>query len=576
MFSAAHENLQLGKSGRVLLMGEDNCAFLATVRSLGRYGLEVHVAWCPLDAPALKSRYVKQVHNIPPYREGADDWVKAFKAVLCREQFDLVLPITDATILPFQAHREEFEHLARFCLLPNDTYRICSDKSETYKFAKQLGVPLPRQRLVRNADEAIKCVEELGYPLVLKPIRSVEFNNAAARQAVRKTRDKDALRKLATEMTIKHPVLAQENFIGIGTGVEVLSRDGEVLTAFQHERVHEPMNGGGGSLRKSVPLHDGMYAATCQIMKSLHYTGVAMVEFKHNRATGEWLLIEINARFWGSLPLSIAAGLDFPLYLYSMLVEDRTHFPRSYRREIFCRNWTKDMQWFLTNVRADKTDATLQSRPLWSVVLELKNIALLRETNDTLALDDPRPACADVHQFLCEKIFRVIKLFKAYRKLKSKQLISLYRSAATILVLCGGNICRSPFAAALLNKSTPRKNISSAGMHLKDGRKAPSVAVQVAGDFGIDLTSHSSRTAAPQQLKSADLIIVFDRKNWLAIRAVCPDAMSRVAYLGAADPSEPLEISDPFGGTADDFRHCYSRIEALMRRLLKSGVCYEG
>jgi protein-tyrosine-phosphatase/predicted ATP-grasp superfamily ATP-dependent carboligase len=576
MYSGAPDNPQPRKSGRVLLMGEDSCAFLATIRSLGRYGLEVHVAWCPPDAPALKSRYIKRVHNLLPYREGTDDWINVIQTILGREQFDLVLPITDATILPFQLHREKFEPLAQVCLLPNDTYRICSDKSETYKFVMQMGIALPKQRLVRNADEAIKCTEEFGYPLVLKPIRSAESYNGAVRQAVRKARNEDELRNLATQMTSKQAILVQENFIGVGTGVEVLCRDGEVLTAFQHERIHEPMNGGGSSLRKSVPLHDGMYAATCRLMKSLRYTGVAMAEFKRNRATGEWLFIEINPRFWGSLPLSIVAGLDFPRYLYAMSVEGRTDFPRTYRTDVFCRNWTKDMQWFLANMRADKKDLTLQSRPLWSVLLELKNVALLREANDTLTLDDPRPAWTDLWQFFSEKAFRALKLCKAYRKIKHKQLVSLYRSARTVIVVCHGNICRSPFAAALLNRITSSKVVVSAGMYAASNRKSPCVAVQAAADFGVDLTDHSSRTVTNQQLRSGDLIIVFDRKNWLAVRAVCPQAMPRVAYLGAADPSKPLEISDPVGGTADDFQHCYSRIEDLSRRLVKSGAFREG
>ena len=58
-----------------------------------------------------------------------------------------------------------------------------------------------------------------------------------------------------------------------------------------------------------------------------------MAEFKVNPRTGGWVLIEINGRFWGSLPLTIAAGADFPRYLYEL--RSRTHgFPREYRTGI--------------------------------------------------------------------------------------------------------------------------------------------------------------------------------------------------------------------------------------------------
>ena len=556
------------KHHRVLVLGEDTCSFLATIRSLGRLGLEVHVAWCPLDAPALQSRYVKQVHRIPPYCEETSDWIHAFQRVLRHQQFDLVLPITDSTILPFQLHRAEFEPLARFCLLPDDIYSICSDKAETYKLAVQEGVPLPRQRVVRSVEEALECAKDFGYPVVLKPKRSAVSQNPNVRQVVRKARNERELLELAKQMTADQEVLAQENFIGGGVGVEVLCKDGQILTAFQHERIHEPIMGGGSSYRKSVPLHGGMYAGTSRLMNALRYTGVAMVEYKQNSTTGQWILIEINSRFWGSLPLSIAAGLDFPRYLYEMLLEGRTEFPREYRTGMFSRNWSKDMQWFLANLRAHRSNPALSGpRPLRSVMLEAGNILQLKERSDTLAFDDPRPAWADLTQYFGEKVFRVLKLLKPYRRMEQRRLLRLYRSAKSVMVLCYGNICRSPFAGTLLDRLATNKVVTSAGTYLNAGRKSPDEAVEVANAFGIDLESHSSRVATVEAMRFIDLIIVFDRENWLAIRSMCPEVMPRVAYLGAAAPNEPLEVPDPFGHGIDEFHACYRRVQHLVERL---------
>jgi protein-tyrosine-phosphatase/predicted ATP-grasp superfamily ATP-dependent carboligase len=560
----------LSSPGRVLVLGEDTCAFLATIRSLGRFGVEVHVAWCPLDAPALASRYVKRVHRIPPFCEDSSDWIRGFQHVLEQQRFDLLLPIIDSAILPFQLHRREFEPLAKLCLLPDETYGICSDKGETYKLAAREGVPLPRQCLIRNAEEALACARDFGYPIVLKPKRSAVRQNPKTRQVVRKARNERELLELANQMTAGQEILALENFIGRGVGVEVLCKDGRILTAFQHERVHEPMLGGGSSYRKSVPLHDGMYAATSRLMNSLRYTGVAMVEFKHNPTTGKWILIEINSRFWGSLPLSIAAGLDFPRYLYEMLLEDRTEFPRTYRVGIFSRNWTKDTQWLLANLRADKSDPTLLSRPIGSVLKELSNILLLKEKNDTLVTDDVRPAWVDLTQYWGEKAFRMLKLAKIYREIERRRLLRLYRSATSVLVMCYGNICRSPFAGSLLGRLATRKIVASAGTFPKAGRKVPGDAVEAAASFGIDLTEHRSQIVTEESMKQADLIIVFDRDNWLAIRSMCPEVIPRVAYLGAADPDESLEVPDPFGHDIEQFRACYRRVKGLVERLARS------
>jgi protein-tyrosine-phosphatase/predicted ATP-grasp superfamily ATP-dependent carboligase len=560
----------LTKHRSVLVLGEDTLSFLATIRSLGRFGVEVHVAWCPLDDPALRSRYIKQVHRIPPYREESDVWIRAFQHVLEEQRFDLVLPTTEQKILPLQLYRTRFERLATFYLVSDDIYRICSDKSETYKLASEASVPLPRQLVIQNVEEALACAKDLGYPLVLKPKRSAVPQNPNVRQVVRKAHNEGELLELVKQMTVDQDVLAQENFVGLGVGVEVLCKEGQILTAFQHERVHEPMMGGGSSYRKSVPLHDGMYAATSRLMKALRYTGVAMVEYKHNPATGDWILIEINPRFWGSLPLSIAAGLDFPRYLCEMLLEGSTEFPRTYRTNVFSRNWSQDMQWFLANLRADRSDPLLQSRSLWSVMSEVSNILLLREKSDTLTLDDPCPAWADLSQYFGEKAFRVLKLLRPYRQIEQKRLFSLYRSATNVLVMCYGNLCLSPFAGMLLGRFAANKVVTSAGTYLKAGRKSPPEAEVAAASFGIDLTSHCSRVATEDDLKMSDLIIVFDRENWLAMRSMCPEVMRRVAYLGAADPNEPLEVPDPFGKGVQELQTSYHRVDQLVERLAQS------
>ena len=554
------------KRGRVLILGQDTNAFLATIRSLGRCGLDVHVAWCPLDAAALRSRYVKEVHHLPAYREGADDWVRAFQALFQEQGFTLVLPLTDDRILPFQLHRGDFESLVRLSLLPDDVYRVCSDKGETYNLAVQTGVPVPRQRIATGLEEVLDCARDFGYPLVLKPKQSATKDNPSVRQDVHKVRNEYELLSLAST-TVNQELLVQENFLGKGVGVEMLCKNGKVLTAFQHERVHEPMMGGGSSYRKSVPLHDGMYAAASRLMAALRYTGAAMVEYKLNATTGEWILIEINGRFWGSMPLTIAAGLDFPRYLYEMLIENRTDFPTTYRCGIFSRNWTRDMDWFLANLRSDRNDPSLQSLPLRTVAAEAVNLLALRERSDTLKLDDPSPAWADLNQYIGGKLFRILKSFKFYRCSEQRRLTRLYRSANRVLVICSGNICRSPFAAKVLQPIAPRKVVKSAGTLLQAGRKSPEDALVAAAASHVDLSIHRSQIVTSDDLKSSDLIIIFDRNNWLAVRSICPAIMSKVVYLGAANPDEPLEVQDPYGRGLNEFYNCYGRLQSLAERL---------
>ena len=233
-------------------------------------------------------------------------------------------------------------------------------------------------------------------------------------------------------------ILVEENFIGTGVGVELLARAGRTLVAFQHVRVHEPLEGGGSSYRKSVALDHGLLAASQSLIRALDYTGVAMVEFKVNVESGEWIFVEINGRFWGSLPLALAAGVDFPLYLYEMLVKGRRDFPSTYRVGMHCRSLTADCEWLVANLAANRRDPTLATRALGRVPMEVLNILKLRERWDTLTGDDPRPGlyeCRTILRNLLRKVAHVARRRVATtylaRKVASSQLLRRTRTATS-------------------------------------------------------------------------------------------------------------------------------------------------
>lgn len=557
-----------GQAPAVLVLGEDTRAFLSVIRSLGRAGLEVHVAWCPWNSAALASRYISQIHALPRYRPDNRDWLEAFNR-LCRDcQFELILPCTDGAILPLQLHRAELEFAGRVCLMPDDVYRAFFSKEETYALACRLGVPLPGQVVASTLEQVREAAERFGYPIVLKPKASASKTNPLTRQAVVKLRRAEDLETIAAPMLSSAGILVQQNFPGIGIGVEVLARDGQILTAFQHERVHEPLKGGGSSYRKSVPLDNGMLDATRRLMEAVRYTGVAMVEFKYNPQTRLWVLIEINARFWGSLPLSIAAGLDFPRYLYEMLCRGRTEFPRRYRVNLYARHWSSDLQWMLGNLRAG-SDPDLMGLPLHKVAAEIVNIALFRECSDTLVWDDPRPALGDLSGFFERKLFTIARKLGLARKLRGAETLEAVRPAKNVVFACHGNICRSPFAAAVLRQRLRQKGregiaCSSSGCFPKEGRRSPEAAIEAARRFGIDLAGHRSHVMTQDEVDAAGVILVFDRANVDELGAFFTGVAGKVHYLGALEPARSLEIADPYGSDVEGFVRCYERIYGIV------------
>ncbi len=563
------------KSGKVLVLGDDDRAFLAVVRSLGRAGLRVHVAWAAPNAVALKSKYIAQVHALPRY--AADDlaWKQALEELLRRETFDLVVPCNDRTLLPLHVERESLSALARLAIPNEAAFDVAFDKGKANELAGRLGLPLARERVVASVAECDRLIEDFGLPLVVKPQSSFTMDDLRRRHRVRKVYDRASLERALGELLPHGEVRVQENFVGAGAGVELLADGGEVLLAFQHLRLHEPLTGGGSSYRKSVPLAPGLLDAARRLMDALSYTGVAMVEFKVEQASGRWIFIEINGRFWGSLPLALAAGADFPYALYQMLVEGRRSFDATYRSGIFCRNLMRDLTWLRHNLRADRSDPTLQSVPLPRVAAELGNLVTLRERFDTLVADDPRPGVTEIGQLLRRIPAQAARRGRTrllaagpLRERARRRARQALQDADQVLFVCKGNICRSPFAEAWARRASgEKKAFASAGYFPREGRRCPPQALEAAAEVGIDLSGHRSRVLDPAMLERADAVFVFDDDNFDTLRRRFPQARNKLHRLPLLAGDGSVSIADPYGKSIEQFRKAYREI----RRAFESG-----
>ena len=142
-----------------------------------------------------------------------------------------------------------------------------------------------------------------------------------------------------------------------------------------------------------------------------------------------------------------------------------------------------------------------------------------------------------------------------------------------LLVLCHGNICRSPAAEQLLKRHLPsqRFEVSSAGLSHQENLSTPSDFVQEAKTFGLDLSTHRSRSASSLLVEWADLILIMDRSNRDLLFDFGPEGLKKSAWLGVWDPKGPIEIADPYGTTILFMRRTLERLarasESLARDL---------
>ena len=334
---------------RVLVIGDDMKIFLAVVRSLGRAGKEVHAAPFNWHSPALKSKYIAAVHHLPRYSDDPIGWRTAVLALMEEHRFDLIVPCCDRAILPLHVHRDEFAGY-RVAIPTAEQITLMFDKERTKQLCSELHIPVAEGTRLSAADTAQDLADRFGLPLVIKPRKSYWLDRLDSSGKVWIVDTLLELQEVLGTITEPSRYLVERYFEGVGVGVSVLAQNGRILHAFQHRRLRQG-RGGNSSYRVSERVDEAPLRACEKVCAHTGLTGVCMFEFRCNPQTQGWILVETNARFWGSSPLPLSIGVDFPRFLFDLLVHGVQHAPVQYPAGVRSRNLVLDGFNLLTGLR---------------------------------------------------------------------------------------------------------------------------------------------------------------------------------------------------------------------------------
>jgi predicted ATP-grasp superfamily ATP-dependent carboligase len=384
---------------RVLVTDAGRGSAIAVIRSLGRQGLHVTAADHDRRSAGFRSRYAAErlVYPDPAADPGAV--VDRLHAHAAAGRVDLIIPVTDELLLPLAQARGRFAGLTALAVPDDDALAQVVDKRATIELARRLGVPVPRTVLVHTADEALAAAGELRWPLVLKPAASrIVRAGAIERFEVSYADSASALADGMRELEGRCPVLLQEYRAGETHGVELLAERGQILMAFQHRRLHElPITGGASSLREGVALDPELLGHATRLMRELLFTGLAMVEFRVGE--GGAALMEVNGRIWGSLPLAVKSGVDFPLGLAAIYLGSRLPGAGPARSSetvgLRSRDLGRELAWIASVGRRRRRYPFLPAPPRRAALAAALRLPLPKDGFDLLARDDPAPALAD-------------------------------------------------------------------------------------------------------------------------------------------------------------------------------------
>jgi predicted ATP-grasp superfamily ATP-dependent carboligase len=342
---------------------------------------------------------------VPGPLSSPEEFCDVLAAACQRWQIAVLIPVTEPAALAVLAHRERFVRVT-IPMVDLERFRAVSDKGQVLEAAAALGIATPAQYTVSGPEMVASLSrEDLSYPVVVKPVRTVAGRGGeAVKVGVLHAASPGELEvRLAQVPASAFPVLLQQRIVGPGIGIFLLRWEGRIIAAFSHRRLREkPPSGGVSVYRESVPLDPDLVARSERLLEQFDWHGVAMVEYKVDAETGVPYLMEINGRFWGSLQLAVDAGVDFPRLLVELALGGDVAPVTTYRSGVRSRWWWGDVDHLLLRMLRSNTRLSLPpgSPGKMRALYEFMKLWRPGDRSEILRLSDPAPFLRETWSWL--------------------------------------------------------------------------------------------------------------------------------------------------------------------------------
>jgi len=352
--------------------------------------MSLHSAYCK-----EKFVYTSPKKSLPGFIGDMNRYAEKFGA-------DCIFPTSEAAIMACSRFRKELKSAP---IVPTDSeIDLLFSKAKTMRLAESVGIAVPKTIRVSPGASLPEEMFKLSFPLVIKSETSELLaqnraitSNKTTYIYTRERLEAECTARLATGNTI----LVQEFIDGYGLGISGLFVKGHPVALLAHRRIRESDPCGGPSaVAETVEIDPQLLEATTAMMRQTGFTGPAMVEYKVDHRTRQPVFMEINCRFWGTILLAPAAGLDLP-YLYWKLLSGEEIAPEEthYRIGIRGRYLVGDTKCLLLRLRGKPKDWPGEFPGRWSAVTEYVGSFFDRRTRNLLFTPrDPMPFFARLVQ----------------------------------------------------------------------------------------------------------------------------------------------------------------------------------
>ncbi|MBR9678775.1 MAG: ATP-grasp domain-containing protein [Nanoarchaeota archaeon] len=388
---------------KIFITDGDNKVTLLIARQLARKGIIVDVGASHKKSIAFYSKYVNKKIIYPNYLTETEKFKKNIIKIIKKNDYDLIIPLKEPVIKILYDIQDKIPKNTKLALPDQKIWMKTFDKLETIKQAEKCNVKTPRTIYETDINKIKKTTKNWNYPLVIKSRYSWNFTKKGPKYAYREYAydEKDLETKFKKYSKINGIPLIQEYIKGVGKGMFYLVNKKQIIAKFAHQRIREePPDGGASVCRKSVKINEKLDKDSVKLLKQIDWYGPAMVEFRCDEK--ENYLLEINGRFWGSLPLAVFSGVNFPYLYYQILTNQKIKPVLTYKEEVKARDLYGDLL-FLYKVffkRKEKYPPRLKS---------FLNVITTIAYEDVFDLKDLKPFIAQFTILIMHKIVKKLQ-----------------------------------------------------------------------------------------------------------------------------------------------------------------------
>lgn len=300
------------KKTRVLITYSWVRSSYAALRNLRERGYEVFVADSYKFGMGQASFLHSGFEKYTSHYEDETAFIEDILEICENRKIDFILPSHNETEI-LSKYTQLFDERLVSILPDYKMTKVFNNKAKTYNLVESLGVSVPRR--VNYKDET-----DLRSQLLKKSIDKavVKLLTGNGSHGVYYANSINETVQLVKRLKVEHNLeqtrlpLVEQYVDGMGWGVSVLFWKGEKVATFTHKRLREKISTGGSSTLRESAENKQLEIAAETIFSNVKWHGIAMAEFKYCEKTKKYWFIEINPRLWGSLPLAVNSGAEFP------------------------------------------------------------------------------------------------------------------------------------------------------------------------------------------------------------------------------------------------------------------------